>query len=74
MTVLAYTPDGVGHIRDPSIPAEDEACNVAAVALADEASSVNEDGTQKRNEDLQQQNWREDIRIPEQFNSPVKIS
>lgn len=54
-------------LQHPSITAEEKVCNVPRVAIADWASSVNQEDTQKKDDDQLQQSWQEGVKIPEQF-------
>lgn len=59
------------HPQDPSITAE-EAGEVAKVATAKQASSVNDDDTEQKNDNPLQQDWREEIKSPNNSIAPMR--
>lgn len=71
MAALADTPACVVHLH-PSITEKEEACDVAVVPIANQASWVNDDDTQNKDADPPQKKWKEEIEIQEQSNSHRK--
>lgn len=69
VTVLVDTPAFAVHLRNPSIIAEEGACDAATVATADQANLIHEEGAQNEYEYLWEQNCREEIKIPGKFNT-----
>lgn len=58
VAVLAEIPTCVVHLRDSAITADEEASHVAEVAIAHQASSVNDNDPEQEEDDPLQRNWR----------------
>lgn len=71
--VLVDNTPFVIQLRDRTITAKKESCNIVHVAIADQASSVNENDTKINDDNSSQLNWREETALSEQFNSYCEL-